>query len=214
MKPLKIKVIIGSTRPGRFSEKPAGWIAGELKKMESVEVELLDLRDYPMPFYEQTEAPSHGKGVYENKVVAAWAAKIKDGDAFIVVTPEYNHGYPAVLKNALDSIYPEWIRKAVGFVSWGSVGGGRVVEQLRTVAIELQLVPIRRAIHIPSAVTKAVKAADGVDPALFGPLREPKDMVGQFLDQLLWMTRALKTARETKSSNLLGLRIWKSRRSL
>lgn len=202
MAPLKIKVIIGSTRPGRFSEKPAGWIAGELKKMEEVEVEILDLRDYPMPFFEQSIAPSKAKGVYENKVVVAWAAKIKDGDAFVIVSPEYNHGYPGVLKNALDSIYPEWIRKAVGFVSYGSVGGGRVVEQLRGVAIELQLVPIRRAIHIPSSVTKAVKAAEVVDPALFQPLREPKDMVGQFLDQLLWMARALKTARETNEARI------------
>jgi len=197
MAPVKIKVIIGSTRPGRFSEKPASWIAGELEKMEGVAVEVLDLRDYPMPFFEQKVQPSHGNGEYENKAVAAWATKIKDGDAFIIVSPEYNHGYPAVLKNALDSIYQEWIRKAVGFVSYGSVGGGRVVEQLRMVAIELQLVPIRRGIHIPSAVTKAVKAVNKIDPELFKPLRVPKDMVGDFLDQLLWMARALKTARDT-----------------
>jgi NAD(P)H-dependent FMN reductase len=113
---IKIKVIIGSTRPNRFSEKPAYWIYEETQKREGATAELLDLRDYPMPFFDQPMPPSMSGGKYTNDVVKVWAEKIKDGDAFIIVTPEYNHGYPAVLKNALDSIFQEWNKKPVGFV--------------------------------------------------------------------------------------------------
>src|SRR3989338_10334075 len=114
MKKIKIKIIMGSTRQNRFSEKPANWIFEEAKKLESVDADLLDLRDYVMPFFDDPMSPSMAKGNYSNKVVKKWAEKINDGDAFIIVTPEYNNGYPAVLKNALDVIYPEWNRKAVG----------------------------------------------------------------------------------------------------
>jgi NAD(P)H-dependent FMN reductase len=153
---LKIKVIIGSTRQNRFSEKPAHWIYEEAKKKDGVKIELLDLRDYPMPFFNEPVSPAMSGGKYSNEIVNKWSEKIMDGDAFIIVTPEYNHGYPAVLKNALDSIFPEWNRKAVGFVSYGNAGGARSVEQLRQVVIELQMVPIRSAIHIPVDVYMAV----------------------------------------------------------
>src|SRR5665213_949628 len=107
-KPLKIKVILGSTRQGRFGDKPAHWIFDEAKKKEGVEVEYLDLRDYALPFFDEPAPPSSIKEPYINPVVQKWTAKIADGDAIIVVTPEYNHGYPAVLKNALDYVYKEW----------------------------------------------------------------------------------------------------------
>jgi len=135
---IKVKVILGSTREGRFGEQPANWIVEEAKRLNDVEVELLDLRSYPMPFYDEPKSPSTTKGIFPNEVIANWAKKIDEGDAFIIVTPEYNHGYPAVLKNALDYIYYEWNKKPVGFVSYGGVGGARVVEQLREVTIELQ----------------------------------------------------------------------------
>jgi len=195
MNPIKIKVIIGSTREGRFSERPAQWIADEAKKLEGVEVELLDLRDHPLPFFEEPASPSTIKEPYANPVVQAWTKKIADGDAYIITTAEYNHGYPAVLKNALDYVYKEWNRKPVGFVSHGSVGGARAVEQLRQVAIELQMVPIRPSIHIPWDLRMAIAQAPmPVAPEVFAPLASTKDA---FLDQLVWWARALKTARES-----------------
>jgi NAD(P)H-dependent FMN reductase len=196
---LKIKVIIGSTRQNRFSEKPAHWIYEEVKKKKDVNAELLDLRDYPMPFFDDAVSPAMSGGKYSNKVVQKWAEKINDGDAFIIVTPEYNHGYPAVLKNALDSIFPEWNRKVAGFVSYGNAGGARSVEQLRQVVVELQMIPIRNAIHIPTEVYLAVmKEQVPVNPELFSPLRKSfmGDRIENFLDELLWTTRALKTARQ------------------
>lgn len=191
---LKLKVIIGSTRQKRFSEKPANWIFGELKTRADVDAELLDLRDYPMPFFDEPKSPSTSKGnSYENPIVKKWAAKIAGADGFVIVSPEYNHGYPAVLKNALDYVYAEWNNKPVAFVSYGSVGGGRVIEQLRSVAIELQMAPIRNAVHISGDVyMKAAGIGGPADSEAFKPLTERAK--GLF-EQLIWWARALKTAR-------------------
>lgn len=194
---LNIKVIIGSTRENRFSEKPAHWIFEALKKREGVDAELLDLRDYPMPFYEEAKSPSMIEvGKYANEVVRKWGLKIKEADGFIIVTPEYNNGYPAVLKNAIDHIYYEWNQKAVGFVSYGSALGARAIQQLRQITPELQMAAIRSSIHIPGDVYKAVMNEKvPVNPELFGPLNEK---LPAFFDQLLWWVKALKTARDQK----------------
>lgn len=187
---LKIAVIIGSTRPNRFSEHPAKWIFEEVKKLPDVEAELLDLRDWPLPFYDEPASPSGIKdGNYPNPLVKKWAAKIAAADAFVIVTPEYNHGYPAVLKNALDHVYAEWNRKAVGFVSYGSVGGGRVVEQLREVAVELQMASTRAAVHIPGSVVFSGKPWDSDVEA------NHKNSADTMLSQLVWWGNALKAAR-------------------
>ncbi|MEZ4195427.1 MAG: NAD(P)H-dependent oxidoreductase [Candidatus Paceibacterota bacterium] len=136
---LNIKVIVGSTREGRFSEKVLPWLTVELDKVKDVAYEILDLRDWAMPFFDYAMSPAYVKdGQYPNETATKFATKIAEVDAFIIISPEYNHGYPAVLKNVLDSVYAEWNNKAVGFISYGSVGGGRVVEQLRQVAVELQ----------------------------------------------------------------------------
>jgi NAD(P)H-dependent FMN reductase len=200
--PVKIKVIVGSTRQGRFSEKPAQWIFEETKKLDGVEAELLDLRDYQIPFLDDQTPPSMAKGQYTNKIIKKWAKKINDGDAFIIVTPEYNHGYSAVLKNALDVIYPEWNRKPVGFVSYGSALGARSVEQLRQVAVELQMAPIRNAIHIPVDIFMAAMMGKGpTGPEMFKSVREGMmgDRVQIFFDDLLRWAKALKTARTENS---------------
>lgn len=196
---IKIKVIIGSTRQGRFSEKPAQWIFEEAKKLEGVGAELLDLRDYEMPFFDSSMSPSMAKGQYSNETVKKWAEKINDGDAFIVVAPEYNHGYTAVLKNAMDVIYHEWNRKPVGFVSYGGALGARAVEQLRQVAVELQMAPIRNAIHIPVDIFMAGMMGKGPQgPEMFEPIRKSQmgDPMERFFNDLLWWAKALKTARE------------------
>ena len=121
-----ISVIVGSTREGRFSEKPAKWIFQHLKKRADVDARLLDLRDFPMPFFDQPATPAMpGRAPYTHEVVQKWTAAIAESDGFIFVTPEYNYGPSAVLKNAIDWVYPEWNRKAVGFVSYGSAKGVR-----------------------------------------------------------------------------------------
>lgn len=189
---------MGSTRQSRFSERPAQYIFEELSKVPEVEAELLDLRDYPMSFYDAAVSPSRGKGKYDDKLVQEWANKIADGDAFVIVTPEYNHGYPAVLKNAIDVLFPEWGRKAVGFISYGSAGGARAIEQLVQVAVEVRLVPIGKSINVPIEVyLKAIAEPSKENSQAFAQLRQGMwgDNVQMFCTELIWMGNALKAAR-------------------
>ena len=191
-----IAVIIGSTRQSRFSEKPAHWIFQQLAKRKDVKSRLLDLRDFPMPFFDQPVPPAMpGRAPYENEVVRKWTAEIAGADGFIFVTPEYNYGTSAVLKNAIDWVYPEWNRKAAAFVSYGSVAGARSVQQLRETAIELQLAPIRSSVHIPVATLWAHFQGGDVGAGLAELEAPAKAMI----DDLLWWTAALKTARANAS---------------
>ncbi len=188
---LNIKVIVGSTREARFGDKAAAWITGEIRKQKEIEVEVLDLRDYNMPFYNEPASPSYKQEPFKNEAVARFTKKIAEGDAFVMVTPEYNHGTSGVLKNALDWVYPEWNNKPVAFVSYGSVGGARAVEQLRLNAIELQMAPIRQAVHIPQHWTLLDENGNLKEGALESFTKSAEAM----LVQLTWWTKALKNAR-------------------
>lgn len=189
---IQIRVIAGSTREGRFSDKAAAWIAEEIKKQKGVAVDVLDLRDYDMPFFNEPMSPSFKQGPYKNEAVARFTKKIEEGDAFVIVAPEYNHGTSGVLKNALDWVYPEWNNKPVAFVSYGGVGGARAVEQLRLNAVELQMAPIRNAVHIPGEKYFQVLFGKMDAKELFASVSEQAEAL---ITQLLWWTRALKNAR-------------------
>ncbi len=185
---LRIKVILGSTRPNRFGEKPAEWITNIAKTLPDTEVELLDLRDWPLPFFNQPKSPSGVKdGNYGEEIVNKWAAKIGEADAFVIVSPEYNHSTSAVMKNALDSVYGEWNNKVAGFVSYGSVGGGRSIEHLRAISSELQMAHVRQAVYIPGDMVWGGKW----DPADETLNRNAQTMLGQLV---MW-ANALKSAR-------------------
>jgi NAD(P)H-dependent FMN reductase len=189
-----ISVIVGSTRQARFSEKPAQWIFQQLEKRGGIDARLLDLRDFPMPFFDQPVPPAMpGRPPYENEVVKKWTAEIARSDGFIFVTPEYNYGTAAVLKNAIDWVYPEWNRKAAAFVSYGSAVGARSVQQLRETAIELQLAPVRFSVHIPVATLRAHFQGGDVNAGLAELEAPAKAMI----DDLMWWTAALKKARAT-----------------
>src|SRR5258708_23948814 len=191
-----ISVIVGSTRKGRFSEKPAHWIFHHLKKRAGVDARLLDLRDFPMPFFDQPVTPATpGRAPYKNDVVQKWTAAIAQSDGFVFVTPEYNYGPSAVLKNAIDWVYPEWHRKAACFVSYGSAMGVRSVQQLRQTVIEIQLAPIRSSVHIPVATLMAHYRGGDVDAGL-AELEAPAQAM---IEDLLWWTAALKAARASAS---------------
>ncbi|MEK7133524.1 MAG: NAD(P)H-dependent oxidoreductase [Patescibacteria group bacterium] len=194
---IRLKIILGSTRPKRFSEKAGAWITGLAKSRPEFAVEVLDLRDYLLPYYEESMSPSQLKvGEYKNETVNAWGRKIEEGDAFLIVAPEYNHGYSAVLKNALDYVYAPWNNKPVAFVSYGSVGGGRSVEQLRGVAVELQMAPIRQAVHI-QAPWMLVDEKNELKTGVLDPYVES---AGGMLKQLLWWGKTLKVGRATISA--------------
>lgn len=148
MKP-NILVVLGTTREGRRGIKVADWTMLNVSKRSDAKFELIDLRDWDFPFFNVPISPSTEKGKYESLLQKKWAKKIDSADGFIIITPEYNHGYTAALKNAMDYLWFEWNAKPVTFISYGGLSGGiRAVEQLRQVAIELEMIPIRHQVII------------------------------------------------------------------
>ncbi len=187
-----IAVIVGSTRQGRFGDKPARWIADRLAERSDITVEVLDLRDFPLPFFDDALAPARRAGIpASDPVTAAWSEAIDRADAFVIVAAEYNHGYTAVLKNALDHLYREWNRKPVAFVGYGNAGAARSIEQLRAVAIELEMAPIKRAVAVPmEALMKYfMEQSDDLD------FSAGNDAADTMIEELLWWATALASAR-------------------
>lgn len=185
-----IGIVIGSTREGRFGEKPAHWIHEIAKQRTDLAFELIDLRDHPLPFFNEPASPAWGP--VKNEAAQRWAAKLATLDGLIVVTPEYNHGAPAVLKNALDYAYAEFGRKPIAFVGYGGVGAARAVEQLRLVATELQMAPVRSAVHIGMVEFLGVWQ-QGKSFEDFPHLAQAADGMS---NDLGWWANALKAARE------------------
>ena len=190
---LKIGIIIGSTREGRFADKPATWLYNRIKDRSDVSAELIDLREYPLQYFNEAIPPSVIKEPYADPQVQKWTQKVAEMDAYIIVSPEYNHGYSAVLKNALDYVKKEWENKPVSFVSYGSAGGARAVEQLRQVVIELQMAPMKYAIHMMWDVIAAIMQDPSQNPAVFEQFNTRADGM---VDQLVWWGNALKAARK------------------
>jgi NAD(P)H-dependent FMN reductase len=138
---LKIGIILGSTRPNRNGEAVATWVLEQVKGRTDARYELVDIKDYDLPLLDEPIPPSQGQ--YSQPHTRRWAEKIGSLDAFVFITPEYNHSTSGALKNALDFLYSEWNNKAAGFVSYGSAGGARAVEALRLIMAELQIADVR-----------------------------------------------------------------------
>lgn len=188
---LNVALIVGSTRPNRFSDHTARWVAEAAKARSDLKLDVLDLRDYPLPFYNEPMPPLYTQGAYSEPAAEAWRKKIGEYDAFIATVAEYNHGPTAVLKNAFDSAWLEWIRKPIAFVGQGGVGGARAIEQLRGVAVELQMAPIKQEVNIAREPYLGV-VMNGKTLGEFDYLNEA--LKGVF-DNLVWWGEALKTAR-------------------
>jgi NAD(P)H-dependent FMN reductase len=189
---MHIVVVTGTTREGRFSEAVARWTLGYLSGRPEFTVEELDLRDHPLPFFDEAP-PAYTKRDYPNEEIARLGRTIDNADGIILLTAEYNHGYTAVLKNAMDHTFVEWHRKPAAFIGWGNVGGARAIEQLRLVTVEFEMAPLRHAVHIlPDVMLPVMKSDDPTDLSPFEPL-EPK--LAALTDDLLWWATALSTAR-------------------
>jgi NAD(P)H-dependent FMN reductase len=185
---LKLKIILGSTRQGRQGEKVYEWTKKLLTNNKAFETEFLDLKEWNLPFYDFATSPAMGK--LEDDLIQKWTKKIAEGDAYIIITPEYNHGYPGVLKNAMDFVYNEWNNKPVAFISYsgGPLGGIRAVEQLRQVVIELQMAPIRNGVHIP-AIWQAFDETGNIKTENLAKSAE------SLFSQLEWWAKTLKAGR-------------------
>lgn len=182
---LKILIIVGSTRPNRKGLGVAQWVLSQAAKRTDAKFELVDLAEINLPLLDEPIPPSSRQ--YQHQHTKDWSQIIDPADGFIIVTPEYNHGYPAALKNAIDFLWYEWNNKAVGFVSYGSNGGVRAVEQLRQVAAEVELADIRY--HLTLGLRDDF--ADGK----LQPKPHHAERLDKLLTQLLTWSAALKTIR-------------------
>jgi NAD(P)H-dependent FMN reductase len=183
---LKVAIVIGSTRPGRKAEAVARWVHAVATKRSDAEFELVDIKDFDLPLLDEPMPPSRGQ--YTQPHTRAWAAKIASFDAYVFVTPEYNHGPSGALKNAIDYLYREWNNKAAGFVGYGSAGGTRAVEQLRLVMGELLVADVRAQVAL-SLFT------DFENFTTFNPAPIHEKYVNVMLDQVIAWGGALKTLR-------------------
>ena len=180
-----IQIIIGSTRAGRAGEPVAKWLAQLATARGDLTAELIDLATMELPWLTSSTPPADER---REQGAQEWAARIAAADGYVLVTSEYNHGYAAPLKNALDLLFAEWARKPVAFLSYGGASGGvRAVEQLRQVAVELDMVPLRRHVAIPAIFRRLDQQRNLIDP----PVNEAQVM----LDDLVWWASMLADAR-------------------
>ena len=190
----RVAIILGTTRDARFGDKPAEWIAARARARGDWEVEIVDLKDFALPLF--NEAASNAWMPSEDPRAIAWQKKVGAFDGYIFVTPEYNRSITGALKNALDQAYVEWNRKAFGIVSYGGAGGTRAAEHLRSIGIELQMASTRAAVHIGGSEFMTVHPLGG-DPK---PMEAIEGAIGgsadAMLDDLDFWTRATMAARQ------------------
>jgi NAD(P)H-dependent FMN reductase len=190
----KLQIIIGSTRPTRAADRVAPWVIDRARAHGGFDVEVLDLRDWPLPMFGEHLGTigDFQDPTYSDPIVRRWNQKIKEADAYLVITPEYNHSIPGVLKNAIDSIFVSFAFRnkplaAVGY-SGGIAGGVRAIEHLAQIAVEAELVPLRTSVIIPQVVEAFDASGMPVNPVTDISLRVA-------LDDLAWWAGALKQAR-------------------
>jgi NAD(P)H-dependent FMN reductase len=185
----KIGIIISTTRPGRFADIPTDWLFNIAKDRNDAEFEIVDLRDYPMPFFEEKVALAYAPT--QNEVALRWQKEIASLDGYIFVTAEYNHSITGVLKNALDYLYSEIHRKPATFVGYGGTGAARAIEHLRNILAEEQVASLKHSVHIGMV-------------EMLGMLREGKSMADypylddfakRMLDEIVWWANTLKEGR-------------------
>ncbi|MBB6185967.1 NAD(P)H-dependent oxidoreductase [Rhodanobacter sp. MP7CTX1] len=188
----RIALIIGSTRPTRFADKPAQWMLKQAQARQDMEVEVIDLRDHPLPFF--AEVASNLRVPSKDPEAIRWQQTIGQYDGYIFVVAEYNHSITSALKNALDQAYKEWNRKPFTAIGYGSVGAGRAIEHLRGIGVELQMVATRGAVHIGGSDFMAVfpmggnKPIEDIEAGLL-----PSATAA--LDDLVWWAKATMAAR-------------------
>ena len=189
----KIAIIIGSTRKARFADKPAAWLLERARERHDMEFELVDLRDFDLPLFD--EAASNLWAPSSDERAVAWQRKIGEFDGYIFLTAEYNRSITGALKNALDQAYVEWNRKPAAAMGYGGVGGARAVEHLRNIAVELQMVPLRNAVHLGAGEFMKVSPMGGnADMSEVSAVLEPS--LNAMLDELAWWAKATMNARK------------------
>lgn len=183
---MKIQIIAGTTRPGRKSRQIAEWVRDQAENYKQAEFELVDVADYNLSPFDEASTPMMQN--YQNPHTKKWSNKIAEADGYIFVTAEYNHAVPGTFKNAVDYLYHEWNKKSVGFVSYGSAGGVRAVENWRLVAAELQMADVREQLLL-------YLATDFENYKSFTPKKEHEEKLAKVIDQVVTWAGAMKSIR-------------------
>ncbi len=193
MIPLRLAIIVGSTRPGRRSPAVAEWVLAFASERADMEAEIVDVAAFDLPFYDEPVPPMSGQ--YEHAHTKAWSATIAAFDAYVFVTPEYNHSTSAVLKNAIDFLYHEWTDKVAGFVSYGvDASGARAIEHLRTVMGELKIADVHMSVPL--------SLLDDFPDGVCAPRARPTARLDLMLDELVQWGRALRTLRNERTASV------------
>ena len=187
---MKIAIIIGSTRPNRNGEAVGKWVYQMAKTRNDAKFELVDLKDYNLPLFDEPLSPSFGQ--YSQPHTKRWAATIASFDAFVFVTPEYNHSTSGALKNAIDFLSNEWKNKSAGFVGYGGVGGARAIEHLRSIMGELEIADVRTQVSL-SLMT------DFENFRHFKPAPYHEKFLNKMLDEVIAWGKALKRVRQEQA---------------
>ena len=193
---MRIAIIVGSTRPGRKGSTVGRWVHDHALQRDDVpgkvDFDLLELEDFDLPLLDEPTIPAAADQEYEVPETRAWSERIVQYDGYVFVTPEYNHGVPAAMKNAVDVLGPEWANKAVGFVSYGSDGGVRAVEHWRNVVANLMMTDVRAQVSL--LVFEDWKDGE------FRPLDRREQELDTMLDQLIEMTQSVRALRVDSSA--------------
>ena len=188
----RLALVIGSTRPQRFADKPADWLMEQAAKRDDLILDRLDLRDFDLPFFAEAATNLHAPSV--DPKARAWQEAIRPYDGYVFVVAEYNHSVTAALKNALDQAYVEWVRKPFSALGYGSTGGARAIEHLRGIAVELQMVPSKFSAHIGGSDLFKVHPFGGNAP--ISDIEDAiKPSVEAMFNDLVWWARTLRAAR-------------------
>jgi len=190
----KIAVIVGATREGRITDRLAKWVAEEVKKM--AEVEVLDLRDYPLPFFDEAVSPRYNPNRTPSSAVQKWLDKVAEFDGYVLVTPEYNRSTSAVLKNSLDFLDFQMDQKPVALVGHGSSGGAQAIANLRMVLPGVGAVSIPQALFFSDRVSEAIDEAGALKAELAEAPYGPQANLKVAMESLLWYADALTAARK------------------
>lgn len=189
---MKIGIVMGSIRDGRIGEDVAEWVKGIAESYtNNAEFEVVDLKDFPLPLFDEAASPAYTDDLNAREQQKPWAEKVAELDGYIFVTPEYNHGLPSALKNALDYVYHELTDKAAGIISYGSAGGVRSAEQLRTILSEFQVAHVR--------TQPALSLFYDWNDEGFNPSDAQKEAVETMLYQLSYWAKAMNSVREEKA---------------
>jgi NAD(P)H-dependent FMN reductase len=189
----RIAIIIGSTRAARFADIPAQWILAKARARDDLEVDLLDLRDFDLPFFD--EVASNAWAPTQNAKAVAWQKKIAEYDGYIFVVNEYNRSISGALKNALDQASVEWARKPFGAVAYGSMGGANALAHLQNIGVELQMVPVRNNVRIGGSDFFRVWPGAGGSGNLADIEAAIAPSATAMLDDVAWWARATRAAK-------------------